>query len=299
MDEATTSKEAANLCLVKYGYLAAVKFFGSKGEAALLRAQGQVARGVVIPQDYLDAHDVNGPERTSTLSIIAYVSTIGCFLGAAAAFTIGERYGRKTIIIRTFIMAIGVVLQMSSFNIPHMIDRQGNQNGRCADVTDGDVQGQQPKLLVVFETSMNIVGYPLSSWTNYSVAFDGGSGAWRFPLAVQLNAHGREKEATEILANQQECYTLAGPSPGPYQGRRLAAHQHVFYPETANCAPEDLDAYYRGDPPLLVFCDLDSVSVRWWARFALAHDRGVEEAAQELRRRSVFAHPGYKSSRSL
>ncbi|RYP69693.1 hypothetical protein DL771_005972 [Monosporascus sp. 5C6A] len=47
------------------------------------------------------------------------------------------------------------------------------------------------------------------------------------------------------------------------------------------------------------FRDLDSVSVGQRARFALAHDRDVEEAAQDLRRLSVFAHPGYKSSRSL
>jgi hypothetical protein len=40
--------------------------------------------------------------------------------------------------------------------------------------------------LVVFEMSMNIVGYSLSNWVNYGMSFVGGSIAWRFPLALQL-----------------------------------------------------------------------------------------------------------------
>ncbi|RYP40807.1 hypothetical protein DL767_001453 [Monosporascus sp. MG133] len=191
-----------------------------------------------------------------------------------------------------------MILQTSPFGAPHMIDRQGNQHGHCSDVADGDVQGQQPRLLV-FETSMNIVGYSLSSWINYSVSFVGGTVTWRFPFGCSahfsftlfvtalwlpespreghkwLIAHGREKEATEKLAYVEDNVEYEWQNATRWRdllcGRTKAAVslpiQYVFYPETANCTPEDLDAYYRGDP--------------------------------SLRRRSVFAHPEYKSSGSL
>ncbi|RYP69692.1 hypothetical protein DL771_005971 [Monosporascus sp. 5C6A] len=100
MDEATAPKEAVDPCLVEHGYPVAIQFFW-------LCFPG----GLVITQDNLDVHDVNGPEKTSTLSINASIYTIGRFLGAATAFTIKERYGRKKkIIIGTVIMAIGVIL---------------------------------------------------------------------------------------------------------------------------------------------------------------------------------------------
>lgn len=91
---------------------------GDNGDSPQLSLPG----GVVITKDYLDVHGLNGPEKTSTLSIITSIYTIGCFLGAAAAFTIGERYGRKkTIVIGTIIMTLGAILQTTSFSVPHMI----------------------------------------------------------------------------------------------------------------------------------------------------------------------------------
>ncbi|RYP93785.1 hypothetical protein DL770_000157 [Monosporascus sp. CRB-9-2] len=174
-------------------------------------------------------------------------------------------------------------------------DQQGNQHGNCSDVADGDVQGQQPRLLVVFETSMNVLGYSLGSWINYSVSFVGRHRC----LAV---SHWLSRLSGSRLQRRVRAAN-ATRWRGLLRGRTKAAVslpiQYVFYPETANCTFEDLDAYYRGDPPLLAFRDLDSVSVRRRARFALAHDRDVEEAAQDLRRRSIFAHPGYKSSGDL
>lgn len=37
---------------------------------------------------------------------------------------------------------------------------------------------------------------------------------------------------------------------------------HLSYPETANRTLDDFDAYYREDPPLLVYRDAESISVR-------------------------------------
>lgn len=81
-----------------------------------------VLGGVVISKDYLDVHNLHGPENTSILSIITSIYTIGCFLGAITAFYIGETIGRKkTVLVGTAIMSVGAILQTSSFSVPHMI----------------------------------------------------------------------------------------------------------------------------------------------------------------------------------
>lgn len=62
----------------------------------------------------------------------------------------------------------------------------------------------------------------------------------------------------------------------------------LFYPETADRTLEDLDAYYREDPPLIVIKDKDAISRRRPAKYAANQHRDVEEAAQQIRRRSVL-----------
>jgi MFS family permease len=77
--------------------------------------------GVVITQDFLEVHDLVGPSKTSDLSTVTAIYDIGCFFGAIVAFTIGERLGRKkAILLGTTIMAVGAILQASSFSLPQM-----------------------------------------------------------------------------------------------------------------------------------------------------------------------------------
>lgn len=67
----------------------------------------------------------------------------------------------------------------------------------------------------------------------------------------------------------------------------------ALFPETSNRTLEDLDAYYREDPPLLVFKDKDSTSVRRPQKFAITQSRDVEEvAATGLRKRSIHEDNG-------
>ncbi|KAH9904152.1 putative MFS sugar transporter [Xylariomycetidae sp. FL2044] len=191
-----------------------------------------VFSGVVITQDYLDVHGFNDPSRANVFSITTSIYTIGCFLGAVVAFSIGEKYGRKrTIIAGTTVMTLGAVLQTCSFSVPHMIIARivtGIGNG-INTATAPVWQTETSKVhnrgkLVVFEMSMNIFGFMLSNWINYGMSHVGGSVAWRFPLAVQLLfcfvlfatvpwlpesprwliAHGREEEATIILADLED-----------------------------------------------------------------------------------------------
>ncbi|CAI7669283.1 unnamed protein product [Penicillium pancosmium] len=187
-----------------------------------------VFSGVVITQDFLEVHDLVGPTKTNTLSTVTAIYDIGCFIGAIVAFTIGERLGRKkSIILGTLIMAVGTILQASSFSLAQMFVGRivlGIGNGvNTATAPIWQTETSQLKWrgkLVVFEMMMNIAGFCLVNWINYGFSFIGGSVAWRFPLAFQfmflfilisttpwlpesprwLLAHGREEEAIEVLS---------------------------------------------------------------------------------------------------
>jgi MFS family permease len=77
--------------------------------------------GVVISDNFLQLHDLVGDSRTRELSTVTAIYNVGCFLGAIAAFWMGDKFGRKnTILIGTVIMAIGAALQASSFSLAHM-----------------------------------------------------------------------------------------------------------------------------------------------------------------------------------
>ncbi|KAI5865122.1 general substrate transporter [Durotheca rogersii] len=188
-----------------------------------------VFSGVVISQDYLDVHELRGPENTNMLSIITSIYTIGCFLGAVAALLVGERYGRtKTILIGTAIMTVGAILQTTSYSKPHMIVARivsgiGNGiNTATAPVWQTETSKVHSRgKLVLLEMGLNIFGLSLSNWVNYGMSYTQGSVVWRFPVALQLVfciilfctvpwlpesprwllAHGRETEATSILAD--------------------------------------------------------------------------------------------------
>lgn len=80
-----------------------------------------VIGGVVITTDFLKLHNLEGPSKTKTLSTVTAIYDVGCFLGAICAFTLGERLGRKrSILAGTTIMALGTVLQASSFSLPQI-----------------------------------------------------------------------------------------------------------------------------------------------------------------------------------
>ncbi|KAJ8133204.1 hypothetical protein O1611_g419 [Lasiodiplodia mahajangana] len=186
--------------------------------------------GVVITQDYLDVHDLDGPEKTNTRSIVTSIYTIGCFLGALLAFSIGEKLGRKrTVIIGTTIMTVGAILQASSFSIPHMIVGRivtgiGNGiNTATAPVwqTETSKVSNRGKL-VVFELSMNIFGFMLICksaappsleasphiiiWTqvNRMLIKQGTVSSPGRVVNRWLLAHGQSDEATLILADLED-----------------------------------------------------------------------------------------------
>ncbi|RMZ09629.1 hypothetical protein D0864_01469 [Hortaea werneckii] len=182
--------------------------------------------GVIVSDDFLQLHGIAG--KSELISITTAIYNIGCFLGAIVAAGYGDRWGRKlTIIIGTTIMAIGAILQTSSFSLAQMMVGRivtgiGNGlNTSTAPIWQADsAKSSWRGFLVVVECVMNIAGFSLVNWINYGMSFAGGSVAWRVPLAIQfvfivilyatvpwlpesprwLMGQNREAEAAEITA---------------------------------------------------------------------------------------------------
>ncbi|KNG85303.1 MFS sugar transporter [Aspergillus nomiae NRRL 13137] len=187
-----------------------------------------VFSGVVVTQDFLELHDLVGPTKTTTLSTVTAIYDIGCFFGAILAFAIGDRQGRKNcIILGTAIIAIGTILQASSYSLAQMFVGRvvlgvGNgMNTATAPIWQTETaQAKWRGKLVIFELGLNVGGYCIVNWINYGLSFHEGPIAWRLPIALQLVlvimlfltvpwlpesprwliAHDRHDEAAEVLA---------------------------------------------------------------------------------------------------
>ena len=198
-----------------------------QASCAKRRSTNSRTAGVNVTDDYLN---IMGLTPTSTLlSTITAIYDIGSFLGAIAAFDLGERLGRKnTILLGSSIMVIGCILQVSAFSPAQMIVARiiagiGNGlNTATAPVWQSETSKASMRgKLVVIEMICNIAGFSLSNWVNYGLAYVGGPIAWRFPIALQmiflfvlfgtvpwlpesprwLVSHGRIEEAEQIIAD--------------------------------------------------------------------------------------------------
>lgn len=181
-------------------------FFGFKGRSLLLWItiacsadmmmfgydQG-VFSGVIVTPDFLKSHHLEGPANTTMLSTVTAIYDIGCFVGALCAFTLGERLGRKkSILIGTTVMVIGVALKAASFSLAQMFVGRivlGIGNGintatapiwQC-ETAPVSLRGK----LVMLELGMNVGGFMIVNWVNYGLSFSEGPIAWRLPLALQ------------------------------------------------------------------------------------------------------------------
>ncbi|KAG9660886.1 general substrate transporter, partial [Aureobasidium melanogenum] len=191
-----------------------------------------VFSGVVVSDNFLKLHDLVGPSRTKVLSTLAAIYDVGCFIGAIVAFTIGEKLGwKKTIILGTAIMSVGVILKTSSFSLAQMFVGRvilGIGNGiNTATAPIWQTETAPAKLrgkLVILEMMTNVGGFMVVNWINYGLSFVPGSVQWRLPLALQfififvlfatvpwlpesphwLIAHDQDSEATQILADLED-----------------------------------------------------------------------------------------------
>lgn len=184
----------------------------SKTGLYLSSSQG-VFSGVVISQDFLRLHNLEGSAKSTLLGTVTAIYDVGCFLGSVLAYWLGEKLGRRnTVLVGTTIMTIGAILQASSYSLGQMMSGRiiagiGNGESHCEIIIDDEantllslglntstapiwqVETSKVQLrgkLVILENVLVLVGFSLANWLNYGVSFANGPVSWRFPLCFQL-----------------------------------------------------------------------------------------------------------------
>ncbi|KAK0200264.1 general substrate transporter [Desarmillaria ectypa] len=180
--------------------------------------------GIIVTDDFLKQM---GYPDSSLQGTIVSLYDIGCFIGAMGSFVIGERFGRKKMLMfGVIVMSVGAIIQTSSYNVPTIIVSRiitGVGNGvNTATAPVWQSETTKPSLrgkAVVLGMIMNIAGYAISNWMTFGLSYVEGNISWRFPLAFQLVfsvimfctvpwlpesprwllAHGREAEGVLIL----------------------------------------------------------------------------------------------------
>ncbi|KAK5136777.1 hypothetical protein LTR08_002073 [Meristemomyces frigidus] len=188
--------------------------------------------GIILGRDFLEYFDDPSPAMQGFLTS---VYDLGCFGGAILALFVGERLGRKRmLIVFTVIMGVGILLQTASQNVTQMVWGRiiagvGNGgNTATAPVWHVETSHQSAKgKAVVKEMAVNVLGFVLSNFV--TLAFSGvmTEAQWRFPLGIQLVfvamilamvptlpesprwllARGRDDEARQVLSllNDQDA----------------------------------------------------------------------------------------------
>ncbi|KAK9601719.1 hypothetical protein V6Z92_001761 [Aspergillus fumigatus] len=198
-----------------------------------------VFSGVVVTEDFLVVHDLVGPTKTKALSTVTAIYDVGCFLGSILAFIVSERLGRKkSILLGTTIMAVGTILQASSYSLAQMFVGRvilgiGNGiNTSTAPVWQTETATVKWRgKLVILEMALNVSGFALVNWINYGLSFKGDALAWRLPIALQfffifilyatvpwlpesprwLLSHGHNEQALDVISRIE-----AKPVDDPY-----------------------------------------------------------------------------------
>ena len=147
--------------------------------------------GIIVGEDFLQYFHDPSPGMQG---FVTSVYDLGCFGGALLTLVVGEKLGRKRmLIIFTVIMAIGIVVQTAAHSMTDLIWGRliagiGNGgNTATAPVWHVETSHHSAKgSAVVKEMAVNVFGFVLSNFI--TLAFSGlmTEAQWRFPLGIQL-----------------------------------------------------------------------------------------------------------------
>ncbi|KAJ4167473.1 hypothetical protein NW754_011288 [Fusarium falciforme] len=212
-------------------YLQAAITF-SAGSAYLLFGYDQgVLGGLVTQPSFLDAI---GNPSPSFLGLIVALYNIGCLGGCIVASLIGNKWGRRKIIIwGCIIMIIGGVIQSAAFGAAQLIVGRlisGVGNGMNTSIVPVYVSecshAKHRGRAVAVQLSIVIFGTVVAYWLDYgTIKHLTGEVVWRFPIAFQnvfalvtvatlpflpetprwLYSHEYRTEAIEVLSRLYDC----------------------------------------------------------------------------------------------
>ena len=147
--------------------------------------------GIIVGEDFLEYFHDPSPGMQG---FVTSVYDLGCFGGALITLFVGEKLGRKRmLIIFTIIMAVGIIMQTAAHSMTDLVWGRlvagiGNGgNTATAPVWHVETSHQSAKgSAVVKEMAVNVLGFVISNFI--TLAFSGlmTEAQWRFPLGIQL-----------------------------------------------------------------------------------------------------------------
>jgi sugar porter (SP) family MFS transporter len=163
---------------------------------------------------------------------------VGCFFGALVAYFIGERFGRRKMMLGGgYVMVIGTIITVTAFGpgeprgnvggfvqfiVGRVITGLGN-GANTATIPSWVAESSKAHnrgFLICIEASTVAVGTVIAYWLDFGLSYTDSSVSWRFPIAFQiffafilitgvtvlpesprwLMAHGRDHEAQKVVA---------------------------------------------------------------------------------------------------
>ncbi|KAK4689669.1 hypothetical protein P7C73_g435, partial [Tremellales sp. Uapishka_1] len=150
-----------------------------------------------------DASDVHAGTIQGT---VTSCYEVGCFFGAMVAYFIGERMGRRRMMLSgAVVMIIGTIIQVTAFG-PGDLSGRGNVGGFVQFIIGRVITGvgngantatipswvaetskaHNRGFLICIEASTVAVGTAIAYWIDFGLSFIDTSVSWRFPTAFQL-----------------------------------------------------------------------------------------------------------------
>ncbi|KAH7039730.1 general substrate transporter [Microdochium trichocladiopsis] len=147
--------------------------------------------GIIVADEFQEYFNHPNP---GVEGFVVSVYDLGCFAGALLTLLVGEKLGRKRMLILfTIIMGVGIIMQTVAQNMDQMIWGRfvagiGNGgNTATAPVWHVETSHASAKgTAVVKEMAVNVLGFVISNFV--TLAFSGlmTETQWRFPLGVQM-----------------------------------------------------------------------------------------------------------------
>ncbi|KAM6509636.1 hypothetical protein FALCPG4_017285 [Fusarium falciforme] len=161
-------------------------------QAFLLLGFDQGVMAGLIGVDNRFGRDFNNPDADMQGNITALYD-IGCVVGSILCYFVGERFGRRTMLITGgSIMIVGTAILASSYTVAQLIVGRivtgiGNgMNSSTAPVYQSECSPAAIRgALLTLQGSVTILGVVISYWMDYGTSFTESSLQWRFPLAFQ------------------------------------------------------------------------------------------------------------------
>ncbi|KAL4936954.1 hypothetical protein BDV06DRAFT_216252 [Aspergillus oleicola] len=161
-------------------------------QAFLLLGFDQGVMAGIIGADNRFGRDFNNPDADMQGNITALYD-IGCVVGSIVCYFIGERFGRRTMLINGGgIMIIGAIILATSETVAQLIVGRivtgiGNgMNSSTAPVYQSECAPARYRgALLTLQGTVTILGVVIAYWMDYGTSYTESSFQWRFPLAFQ------------------------------------------------------------------------------------------------------------------